>query len=684
MVDKTYYKRRCGMRKFMQKALAVVLALVIAVPGIVTVSAQEANESLPLRIVFESNGADVDWVNRQIVITLPDGGVFVVTPGAPYALHNGEVFPLDVPVYVVGGVSFIATSDALRMLVGEGEFAVTVANAVALTEQMMQAAGAMGVTVALVDAQTGFTFVRGFGYADSAAGLPVDAHTLFQIGSKAKTFTAIAVMQLVEDGLVDLDNPVVYYLPDFALLPCPDGSSSDEVTVRMLLNNTSGIVTNFMRGFLVAGEEHYQGQVNGILDWLATQPLNFAPGTAWEYANAGWVVLSVLVAHVTGHGNYFEGFNAHMDEAVLAPLGMARSTFTFPAGDANVAMPYFMGQPYIRYTTGSSGAGAMLSSAYDMALYMHAILGDGSGVLSAETIAYMMQSHTTGLLSPVMDYGLGFIVLRNLGFETVGHDGLLENFGTANFMCPQTGLGVFVSSNDVMGIGIVGNIASTILMLAIGEKTGVPVTPPDPMAGMELVELDPTAVPVALTEAELDEWAAFLGVYDFGVHGFFELVAHEGTFMVEVAGMTLPLVPMTDGTFASPDLQGRFSFEEMNGTAVATLNQGGIVNMGVRVVLQEVIVPESLAPWLGTYHFVPAFAGELPLLSQMYIYVDILGNPVVASTQRTGTAVFPLIEVADGVWVWSLLNAPLHFNLDENGNAYFVMQGAMFVRMDAE
>ncbi|MCL2364353.1 MAG: serine hydrolase [Defluviitaleaceae bacterium] len=672
------------MKKMMKRALAVVLAFFIALPGIVPARAQEANESLPLRFVFESNDAQVDWVNRQIVITLADGDAFVVTPGASYALRNGDVFPLDVPVYVIDGVSFIATSDALRMLVGEGEFSVTVANAIALTEQLMQSVGAMGVTVAFVDAETGFTFTQGFGYADSVRGVAVNEHTLFQIGSKAKTFTAIAVMQLVEAGLVDLDNPVVYYLPDFNLLPAPDGSTSDEITVRMLLSNTSGMVTNFNYGFLSAGEVHYQGHVNSMLEWLATQPLNFASGTAYEYANAGWVVLSILVASVSGHDNYFEGFNAHMDEAVLAPLGMERSMFLFPAGDANVAMPYFMGQQYIRYTTGSSGAGAMLSSAHDMALYMHAILGGGGGLLSADSIAYMTRSHTPDMISPMMDYGLGFVILRNLGFETVGHDGLLENFGMVNFMCPETGIGVFVASNDVLGISIIGDIASTILMLAIGEKVGIPVVLPDPLAGIELVELDPTAVPVTPTEAELEEWAAFLGMYDFDAYGFFEFAKADGAFFIQVAGLAfpLPLVPMSDGTFASAELQGRFTFEERDGISYAFLNQGGIVTSGPLFELQEIIVPESLAPWLGTYQFVPAFPNELPLISEIMIYVDVRGIPIVASTQRLGTTAVPLVERADGAWVWTLMNAPLHFNRDADGNAYFEVQGAIYARTE--
>lgn len=102
---------------------------------------------------------------------------------------------------------------------------------------------------------------------------------MFQVGSTSKPFTAVAVMQLVEQGIIDLDEPIVTYIPEFSLLTSPVfGGNSDNITTRMLLSNTSGIISNWLYAFYVTGDETYQGNMNGLLEWLPTREMSFEEG----------------------------------------------------------------------------------------------------------------------------------------------------------------------------------------------------------------------------------------------------------------------------------------------------------------------------------------------------------------------------------------------------------------------
>ena len=665
---------------------ALLIVIVMILTSIAAV--QASPDYLPLRVVFEANGAQVHWVDRQIVVVLLNGDEIIFTPDSLSATINNEGFHLDFPVIVAGGTSLISTSDATRILVGEEEFALTTATAIASTEALMEATGVVGLTMAIVDAETGFTWTQGFGFADSIQGRPVDEFTLFQIASISKPFTAIAVMQLVEEGLINLDSPVVNYLPEFSIRPSTAlGGDSNDITVRMLLNNTSGITSNYFYGFLVAGEENYPDSMNNMLEWLQTRELSFPAGATWEYANAGWTILGILVANVMGYENYFEGFVNYTNENIFARIGMETSSFEFPQGFSNIAMPYTIdGEQYVIFNSGSAGAGAMLSNAYEMARFMHVFLSGGvteSGeqLLLPETIAYMVQDHTSDVL-PVdgaVSYGLGFIITRGFGFEAVGHNGLLETYISEMVFDLETGLGVFVSSNSVLSATFVSHLAHTVLATAITEKTGVSPIPHIDTPEQQLVPLDMDAVPVELTEEEFAHWVEFLGLYDWAAAGIWELQLIDGLFVWTIAGTEIYLTPMSDGTFDS--FIGRYSFEFVDGDAVATINHDGIVTSGVRlVIIDDITTPEDLAEWIGDYNFVPQFENDLPLLSVVSIFMsNITGEPTASITQRTGTSSWPFVEV-NGRWFIAGLNYPILFGIDEDGNAYIDLFGAIFVR----
>src|SRR5919202_138887 len=154
---------------------------------------------------------------------------------------------------------------------------------------------------------------HGYGFADRDAGTPMTEDTPVAVASTNKGMTALAMMQLVEEGLVDLDAPVTRYLPDFSM----DDERAAEITVRQVLSHTAGIPA----GIHTDGAQDDQALQRRVAS-LASVKLSRAPGTGYEYANDGYSVAGLVIQTVSGQP-YEDYLAAH----VFEPLGMARTTF---------------------------------------------------------------------------------------------------------------------------------------------------------------------------------------------------------------------------------------------------------------------------------------------------------------------------------------------------------------------
>jgi|GEM_PF-659253 len=699
------------MKRFIKKASIAALAVVmLLITAIATTPAETQAHTLSpqnafLRQVFEDAGARVDWIDGRIIVTLQGGEQtsvqLIYTLGAAYAQINSTQFQLSAPVIIVDSRAMISEDD-LDILFAQppvpstdvepvqGEFAATIAMTQGMAAQVMEQMGIAAMTVALVDAETGFTWTQGFGLADTQNNRPADADTLFQIGSISKPITAMAVMQLVEQELIDLDNPLVTYIPEFSILPNPrhDGSS-DDITVRMLLNNTSGVPSNWMRGFYTFGSEHYQGSMNNLLGWLATRELSFVPGSMYEYANNNWALLGILVARVTGHSNYFEGFVEYTDEYIFAPLGMTRSSFEHTAAMTNVAQPHIaagMQQPM--HLVSFLSAGSVQASANDMARLMHFILGsDGAErILSEETVSYMLQNQNANLAGAA-PYGLGFAFTRNAdGFETVGHSGGTIHYFSNMIFSVENGLGVFISTNSSTGALGTVPVSEAILQTALMEKTGsVPLSP-------EESPIDPAAVPVELSGEDTAALANLLGLYSFGPFGMFDLTLEDGELVwVDSHGVPEPpLVPLSDGSFQGHT--GRYLFiADGDNVSVLYIMEalGGI--MASRIDAEAYLAPANSASLVGTYYFAPAFANEVPSITAIEIstFRDMLimtmhspSSDLIAEMLGGAVSGSPM-QYDSGVWfatAFTDVATPVAFSTDAQGNSVIDFMGAQYVR----
>lgn len=316
--------------------------------------------------------------------------------------------------------------------------------------------GVPGAGVAVVDGEE-TVYAAGFGARDLESNAPATAGTLFGIGSATKSFTALAVMQLVEDGAVGLDDPVSGYVDFLADAP------GDPVTVRDLLTHSSGMPSDdsatalLVRKILGSGVEvpvssraDFRRHVNGAADRRVTD------GARHRYYNSGYVVLGRLVEAVTGRS-----YPAHVEAAILDPLGMERATFdaTAHADDDDAATVYFRDEEGLQPTPYPFDdhvhpAGGLVAPVSEVARYL-AMQANGGRLgdvrlLDADLAAAMHEGHVHRM--PYLDgsaerYGYGWILRPLLGDTLVGHGGSVAVSTAWIGYLADAGLGVVVACN---------------------------------------------------------------------------------------------------------------------------------------------------------------------------------------------------------------------------------------------
>ena len=176
-----------------------------------------------------------------------------------------------------------------------------------------------GLAVCLVDDQR-VVWNEGFGFADLGHGIKTDENTAFEIGSTSKTFTGFMVMQLVEKGLIGLDDPVTTYIPSFSLgAPLGGSGVSRPLTIRSMLTHHSGIPGDLFNGaFATVFDPAFNDR---LLDVINSDVASWPPDTVWAYSNTAICLLQKVIEAASGMGfaEYSRGF--------LQSMGMFSSSF---------------------------------------------------------------------------------------------------------------------------------------------------------------------------------------------------------------------------------------------------------------------------------------------------------------------------------------------------------------------
>jgi CubicO group peptidase (beta-lactamase class C family) len=333
-----------------------------------------------------------------------------------------------------------------------------------------------GLAVAMI-ADGGLVWFHGHGLADVAAKMPISEETVFRIGSITKTFTAIAVMQLWEQGLVDLDAPANDYLRSFRLVPMR--SELRPATVRHLLTHTAGVgywrrLSDLLRPGVGSGVRAGRSGTPALADYYRRGlPVEVEPGTKWVYSNHGFAALGQIVEDVSG-----QPLDRYLRDRIFDLLGMEHTDLI----RSERVRPY-LATGYVLRSRGlkpvadrevpTPGGGGMYSSTTDIARFVAALLrmraGEYGSVLRPETVASLFRPH----FQPdprVPGMGLAFELGQEGNHQTVGKTGIVSGFHSAIALAPEEGIGVIVFSNTggLDGRGAPEPLAPALLRRLLG------------------------------------------------------------------------------------------------------------------------------------------------------------------------------------------------------------------------
>jgi D-alanyl-D-alanine carboxypeptidase len=328
---------------------------------------------------------------------------------------------------------------------------------------------APGIALAVVH-KGRIVYEGGFGKADVASGRAVAADTRFAVGSLSKQFTAAAIVLLARDRKLSLDDPLATFFP---ALP-----NARQITLRMLLNQTSGL-----HNYPLLTEHPWPTQgripVADLIAILATDKPDFAPGTKYEYSNANYTVLAAVAEKASG-----VPFGALLRERIFAPLHMSESGFGFDAqARGGIATGYTGTTPLVPPLSLDlfSGAGAVVSSAHDMALWDTALMSNA--LLSPSERALVW---TAGRLrdGSSAGYAMGWIPAEIAGHREVWHNGLATAVGgyCYNAIFPDDDLAVVVLTNGSGATGVPERMVREIAA-AFGIGTAPLAVAPAPAPG---------------------------------------------------------------------------------------------------------------------------------------------------------------------------------------------------------
>jgi len=312
----------------------------------------------------------------------------------------------------------------------------------------------------------GEQFFAGLGVTNARHPLPVNEHTLFQIGSTTKTFTATLAMRLVEQGKLDLDAPVRRYLPEFRM---QDRDVTERVSMRHLFTHIGGWEGDFFED-TGNGDDALQVYVERMSSLPQLTPL----GTVWSYNNSAFSLAGRVIEALGG-----SSYESQMTEQVLRPLGLKRSfivpaevmTHRFAVGHATTETDQIVLRPWL-LARSAFPAGGITSSVEDQIRYARFHLGDKSVAgerppISANSIALMQREQGPGMFDAKM--GIAWMLDNVEGLKAVAHGGGTNGQISTFVMIPERQFAISVLTNSGTG----GLFAADVHKCAFEQLLGV-------------------------------------------------------------------------------------------------------------------------------------------------------------------------------------------------------------------
>ncbi|NOY36847.1 MAG: beta-lactamase family protein [Chlorobi bacterium] len=449
-----------------------------------------------------------------------------------------------------------------------------------------------------------------YGFSDRELKKPVSFNENFLIGSTTKLFTAIGVMQLVERGLINLDAPLVKYIPEFYINSLY--GSSDKITIRQIMTHHAGLPTDFLAPAYSVNPPYF----SIILDKLKQMYTIGPAGKMFVYSNIDYQLLGLLIERVSGLS-----YQEYIKKNIFIPANMKNSFFyTNLADTLKFAASYDRhGHRRLEYPLFGIPAGSIASNVYDMINFSRALMKTNSPLIGKAILHEMCKVQNRDVLLDLDDrFGLCFFInyKNSKAGRIVEHGGAVAYQRSQLYLQPETGVGAILLSNSPNGVNDSYKIRDHLLLPIIEKKT----------ANFAKVKEDVKRVNVtSIKDKNLNDFTGYYATAGYT----FKIEWKDNNLFTRLYGRGFYIRPLNDTLFVlSPDLNTPLDQSLPNKWLLETIEGHQLIinippwgDMGIvaaKYTLPE--INENIKEKYGEYEIINLKKGDLKTVRGARIY----------------------------------------------------------------
>lgn len=469
---------------------------------------------------------------------------------------------------------------------------------------------------------------EGYGFSDLHQNTNNKSQTKFAIGSVTKQFTAMAIMQLNEKGLISVDDKISKYIGDF-----PNG---DLITIHNLLTHTSGL-KNYteLAGFLTVSPENKDPMVMANL--IKDMPLEFQPGEQFKYSNTNYLLLGIIIEKITGRP-----LEDYLKQNIFDPLNMKDTGMSYSENnqsyDATAYSGYLEVVPVDDEALAQSyGAGNMYSTVEDLYRWDRALQTEQ--LVQKSTMDEIFKEHTA--MSEQVAYGYGWMIGDDPIGKRIFHGGNTLGF-TANIVrYIDEDMTIIILTNNAYYN--VDGLADTLTSITLGREY---------------------QMPVALTEIKIsnpDLYDSYVGRYEFISGTYMDIIKEDNNLYAQFTGQGIfEIFPETDSKFFAKSINMDIEFIINDNEEVT---QAIFEQLGMKIVCNRAEEKEIVDVDLVVYD---SYVGEYELAPGAII--SILKEDKQLFAQLTGQDKFEIFPMSESEYFYKIIDANISFIKGPDGN----------------
>lgn len=499
-----------------------------------------------------------------------------------------------------------------------------------------------GPGVAVLVAKNGnILYHKGIGMANLELGVPMKADMIFRIGSITKQFTAVAILQLIEQGKLSLEDEITKFIPDYP-------THGHKITVHHLLTHTSGIASYTSMKDWTPEVMKKDFTPLEMIDFFKDQPMDFEPGEEWRYNNSGYFLLGYIIEKVSG-----QTYEDYVKEHLFEPAGMVNSLY---GNDRNIlknrAYGYQQGEHGYENAdflsmTQPYAAGSLMSTVEDMFRWNRALIS--GKVVSQESLTLAWTNYTLNNGS-MINYGYGWMPGDVQGSAMIAHGGGINGYMTHEAYFPAEDLFVVLFLNCTC-IGT--EAAHKIAALALGK-------------------------PFDYKEVEIDvsKFDDYTGVYQNTTGNQRNIYIEDGKLISQrVGGGTFRIIPFEADKFFFENSLTKIEFTRNRSGKVAAGIMKSATGLPETWEKTDLPLPEKRREIQVSEDILKAHVGNYELMPGFVLYITLQDGHLMA--QATGQSSNEIFAESENVFFLKVVEASLEFIKDDSGKtvALILRQG---------